>query len=211
MPDPILPQDDENSDDAAAAVYRAAFAKTRRTPPPPLDRARLSAQARGPRGESIRAHLWTIAILGVTLAALTWFLFGYIPSEGGLAGFGVGLMIGALVGRILMEVVSLVMLLSIDFSASSAAFLDANRRFLKYRRWAHQHLAVNLLIGYGVGYYVLLYVFRDVPTTAVLVLMAVSFPVIMSAVYFLSIRPGQRREREALEEWEALMEGTSAR
>ena len=200
-----MPQDPQHEDDAAAAVYREAFAKTRRTPPPPLDRARLSDLSRGPRGESVRAHVGTMLILAATLAVMSWYLYGYLTLDSYLARLGGRLMIGSLIGRILLEGYSLLLLLRIDFADASSKFIQASHAFLNCRQHAHKSLKWLALAGYAAGYYLLLYVFREVPSTATWVLLAVSFPLIMGAVYFLGIRPSERQEREALVELEGLM------
>lgn len=192
---------------------KEAWATQSETPatPPELDRARLAAGTRGPRRESVRSHLTNAAILGATLAVLLWYFFGYLGlarwGGDGLAVLGAGLMLVPLAVRIGIEAVSLWLLLRVDFAGATTAFARASHRFLAFRTRVNARFVQGSLVAYTVGYYLLLYVFREAFSTGVLALLALSYPVIMGAVYFLAIRPGLREERAALARYEELVAG----
>ena len=179
--------------------------------PPLLDRARLSEGSRGPRRESVRSHVFTIVILAVTLAVLTWYFFGYLGLSSatidGVVGFGVGAMLGVLAVRVLVEIVSLTLLLRVDFAEATREFARASHRFLSYRAKVNERFVRVALLVYSVGYFALVYRFKEAFGTVVLVLLIVSYPAIMAGVYFLAIRPGLRREREVLAEYAELLDG----
>ena len=182
--------------------------------PPLPDRARLSEGSRGPRRESVRSHVFTIVILGATLAVLTWYFFGYLglssATSDGVAGFGVGAMLGVLGVRILAEIVSLALLLRVDFTEATRDFARASHRFLNYRAKVNERFVQVALLTYSVGYFVLVYRFWEAFPPAVLVLLIVSYPVIMAGVYFLAIKPSLRREREVLARYAELLRGLDA-
>ena len=179
--------------------------------PPVLDRARLSAGTRGLRRESVLSHLFTIAILGVTLAVLTWYFFGYLGlsngTSDGLAGFGIGAMLGVLGVRILVEIGSLAHLLRVDFTEATRDFAHASHRFLSYRAKVNERFVQVALLAYSAGYFALVYRFREAFSPVVLALLIVSYPAIMAGVYFLAIRPSLRREREVLARYGELLGG----
>ncbi len=183
-----------------AALWRTSRAGST----PSLDRELLAGLSRDPRRESVRAHLFTIGILSVTLAVLTWFGVGYLSAEAGAVRVGIGLMALSLASRIFIEAFSLVLLLRIDFAEVTRAFVQANQRFLAFRAQVHRGVVGATFLLYSVGFYFFLYAARDYLHPWAIIVLAVSFPAIMGAIYTLAIRPGQRRERKALGRLEVL-------
>ncbi|MFK8056014.1 MAG: hypothetical protein AB8F78_07845 [Saprospiraceae bacterium] len=169
-------------------------------------RLNIMQRARDPKQESIQAQVLTIVILSIVVLVLLLFFHYLSPVEEQLSIIGKWLMIGSMLLRIAAELIGLSLARKIDFFESAAMFVQESRRLVGFRAGVHQNLVIISFALYSIGYYMLMPEWITYFSSAVIWLLCISFPVIMTVVIVLFIWPGMKREKVALLELEKLAE-----
>ena len=161
-------------------------------------------QAKSPQQESARAQAFTLLVLTTVVVILLLFFHYLSPVEQTLSIVGKWFMIGSLLIRIVAEAVGLIYARKVDFFASASNFVKQSRRLVKYRAGIHHHFVVATFVVYSLGYYMIIPEWSLYFSKPMIWLLIVSYIIIMALVIMLSIRPGMKRERLALNELEKL-------
>jgi len=106
-------------------------------------------------------HFFTIAILSFTMAVLVWYFVWVSAYKISLMSFGLGLMIGSLVVRVALELVSVQKLKAIKLDSDMSEFSKKMEVFYGWRKKLHFILTPIIYLSYVVGFVVLLPVFKE--------------------------------------------------
>ncbi len=152
---------------------------------------------------AVRMHLGNIAILAITLIAISSFFFYLAPLQEVLSHVGIALMTGGLLVRIAIECYSIYLSSKMDFSETAVEANGQALGFHAYRKRIHGPVTIGILIAYTAGFYILLPEFADYFTSIQVLLMGVSY-LLGAAIFGFSIRRAIKNEMKILNEMIAL-------
>lgn len=102
----------------------------------------------------------TVVILLVTALVLVWYFLFYLPINHTTIQLSATLMIGSLVLRMLAEMLSHWQLRQIDLLQSLKQYVQTFTRFYIWRQWIHFALTPLVMIGYSLGFILMLPLFK---------------------------------------------------
>ena len=146
---------------------------------------------------SKRAHLMNVLILLITVLGLVAFFYFLAPMQETLSRVGIALMIGGLLVRIGIELLSHQKARQIDYSSSSSQSASQARAFFAYRKRIHGPVTFTIVALYTIGFYSLTPEFANYFDTFWMWMMDGSYLVI-GGVLFMVIRKGVVREMRDL-------------
>ncbi len=149
--------------------------------------------------ESLSFHYGTVVILSTTLLVLCLFFYYVAPVQELLSRIGVGLMIGGLIVRIVLEGISISKSIKVAVNTDVLSVTNATIRFYKFRTFLHGTVAPIIVGLYTLGFYMLTPEFSLYFSFWKLVVIDVSY-IIIAAILFVKIRKGIKKELKALEE-----------
>jgi len=120
-----------------------------------LDTSNIIGIAKQKMKSTIKMQIGTILILLITLAGISAFLIYGAKFSQLFSLIGSGLMIGGLVLRILMELLSVYLSANIDFSESVLKTNTASFAYFRFRRLVNGPVTIGILILYTIGFYML--------------------------------------------------------
>jgi Na+/proline symporter len=150
--------------------------------------------------DSRKKHLITSAVLGITLLVVITYALT-VEGEGLLFMAGIGLMVGSLLVRILIEWNSLVSLKKINIGEITNSYLTQLKGFYKKRRKIQGSVTVALFGAYVVGFLLLIPLFKQAMPSGLFIYIIVSGPVILAVLaYFIwkKVREELRNLEEAV-------------
>lgn len=147
---------------------------------------------------SQKAHIGNGSILSVVVIGLVAFFYYLAPLQETLSRVGIGLMIGGLIVRVIIEVISYRKAGRINYSATSGESVEQARSFYLYRKEIHGPVTISIVVFYTIGFYVLTPEFSDHFSTFWMWMMDGSYLVI-GIVLFLGIRKGVVQEMRDLQ------------
>ncbi len=106
-------------------------------------------------------HLITIALLSITVLLIIWYFATYAAVTFNQFSIGLLLMIGSLLIRIVIEVISYSKLRKMDMRVDFKTYAAHLTRFYKKRRVLHFILTPLLYAAYVTGFVLLLQVFQE--------------------------------------------------
>lgn len=151
----------------------------------------------------VKMQIGNIAILTVTLIGISAFFVYVAPLEDTLSHVGIGLMLGGLLLRILIECYSIYRSYALDMSDAAAAANEETLRYYVYRKIIHGPVTIGILVAYTIGFYVLTPEFARYFTTTQVVLMDISY-LAAAAIFGYSIRKAIKTEMRVLDELKGL-------
>lgn len=150
--------------------------------------------------DSRKKHIITSAVLGITLLVVITYAFT-VEGEGLLFMAGIGLMVGSLLVRILIEWYSLVSLRKINIGEITNNYLTQLKGFYSKRRKIQGSVTVGLFGAYIVGFLLLIPLFKQAMPSGLFIYIIVSGPVILAVLaYFIwkKVREELRNLEEAV-------------
>ena len=163
----------------------------------------LIAQAKAHRKHTRNFHGGNIAVLlGVVFGLIVFFRY-VAPLQTLLSHVGIGLMIGGLLLRIVIELYSLVRSTRIDLSANARQATDDALAFLRFRKTVHGWVTITIVLLYSLGFYLLTPEFSQYFSLPWMILIDGSY-LVGAAILIGLIRRGIRKEVTALEELAAI-------
>jgi hypothetical protein len=167
--------------------------------PPHGDPGQLIMKAEKKRKGSLRQHMGTIAVLCITLIGLAWFFLYVARFQQFVSHIGVGLMVGGLVVRIVIELYSIYLSGKIDMSAAALNTTHSAVAFYKFRKKINGPVTVTILILYTIGFYMLTPEFSLYFSTLFMILIDASY-VLGALIFTWSIRTSIRKEMGILDD-----------
>ncbi len=149
--------------------------------------------------QTINMHIGNITILAITLIGLALFFYFLAPLQETLSHVGITLMLGGLLLRIVIEIMSIAKSNKIDLSSSVEKTNHQYIAFYNYRKNIHGKITMSLLVAYTIGYYLLIPEFVDYFSKIMVIVLTISYiPVAMIFGFF--IRKSIRDEMQYLDE-----------
>tara|TARA_R110002073_G_scaffold123234_2_gene266831 strand:- start:13288 stop:13887 length:600 start_codon:yes stop_codon:yes gene_type:complete len=149
--------------------------------------------------ESFFFYYGTIVILTFTLIGISTFFYFVAPVEKLLSRIGVGLMLGGLFIRIIIEVISISKSKKVHVLDRSLEVANNTISFYKYRKNIHGIIAPIIVGFYTVGFYMITPEFLIYLPVWNVVLYDVSY-LVMAVFLFIQIRKGVLKEMKTLRE-----------
>jgi hypothetical protein len=151
------------------------------------------------KGESLKHHYATIAILSVTLVIISLFFLYFAPVEFTLSRIGALLMVVGLAVRIVIEIISMAKLKRIDMTSNATDATSKAIDFRLVRKLIHGPVTILIVALYTLGFYLITPEFAVYIPTNLIILMCVSYP-IGGAILVWAGRNGIKQEMTALNE-----------
>jgi hypothetical protein len=164
-----------------------------------IDTGQIIAMAEKKKRDRVKSYLGTIIVLLVTTAILlTYFI--YVANFHQLTSkIGIGLMLGILALRIVIELVSIYFSTKISLSEIAIKTNNALLKFYYFRKNIHNPISVIFIVLYTIGFYLLTPEFCRFFSIPIMILMDGSY-IIGAAVFTWSIRKAIRKEMHELSE-----------
>lgn len=159
----------------------------------------LERMARKKKKNISSAHYVTILILSITLIGISYFFFKVVSFQHWLSKIGMTFMIGSLIIRIIVEIISTVKASKINVSNDVSSITQQAITFHRYRRKVHSLFTILIVGFYVIGFYLLTPEFNLYIKKEWLLLMHLSF-LIGACFVFIQARKGIREEMKALSE-----------
>jgi len=147
--------------------------------------------------KSKRAHLMNSLILGFVVIGLAAFFYFLAPMQETLSRTGIGLMIGGLIVRIIIELVSHQKARGINYGATSTESTIQAQKFYTYRKKIHGPITISIIALYTMGFYALTPEFSRYFSTYWMWMIDGSYLVIGTVLFFV-IRKGVVQEMRDL-------------
>jgi hypothetical protein len=148
---------------------------------------------------AINSHIGTIAILMITLIGISLFFINVAHFRQTMSHFGIALMTGVLIIRIIIEFYSLYISQRISLTESALKSSDATLRFYKFRKQIHGPTMIIILVLYTIGFYMLTPEFSLYMDFKMMLFIDISY-LVGAVPVGLSIRNGIRKEMHNLNE-----------
>lgn len=149
--------------------------------------------------KSKTAHIWNAAILGFVVIGLAAFFYYVAPMQETLSRVGIGLMIGGLIVRIIIELISHQKATHIDYAAASNESAAQAKNFYAFRKKIHGPVTITIIALYTIGFYALTPEFSRHFSTFWMWMMDGSY-VIIAVILFWGIRKGVVQEMKNLQQ-----------
>lgn len=143
------------------------------------------------------SHLGNVLVLTATLLGLIAFFYYLAPMEDTLSRTGIALMLGGLLLRILIELVSHSKSSQLDYGLESNRSVKQAEDFYSYRQKIHGPVTIIIVCLYTVGFYALSPEFSRYLSATWLWIFNLSY-IPIGVVLFFVIRKGIVREMNSL-------------
>ncbi|WP_207494438.1 hypothetical protein [Aridibaculum aurantiacum] len=153
----------------------------------------LVAIAKEKKRNVLYAHYGTVFILTITLIGLALFFYYVAPFKNALSKVGVYMMLGGLMVRILIEIISMVKSGAVQFSQNAEKATSAALSFYNFRKQVHGPVTIGIIGIYVLGFYFLTPEFSQYITLYWMIAMHVSF-IVIGIILTVVIRNGIKRE-----------------
>ncbi|RZS93184.1 hypothetical protein [Aquimarina brevivitae] len=148
---------------------------------------------------SAKFHYGNIVVLAATVVMLVLFFYFLAPVQHVLSRVGVGLMIGGLILRIIIEFVSVAKVKKINMADLAVQNLEQTRAFYNFRRVIHKPITIAIFAAYSIGFFMLMPEFSNYFEAWQLIVMNVSYIAIASVLIWI-IRKDVKKELKNLSE-----------
>lgn len=167
--------------------------KEARKEQPSIDSSAMLRTILKNHASSKRAHLMNVLILFITVLGLTAFFYFVAPMQETLSRVGIGLMVGGLIVRIIIELVSHQKARQIDYSTNSSLSAKQAQEFFAYRKKIHGPVTFIIVALYTIGFYSLTPEFSNYFSPLWMWIIDGSY-LLIGVLLFLGIRKGIVRE-----------------
>lgn len=164
--------------------------------------------ARENHNKSKKAQIGNVIVLSLVVIGLCAFFYFLAPLQETLSRIGIGLMIGGLLVRIIIELVSYQKASKIDYSSSSTDTMQQAQTFYNYRKRIHGPVTITIIALYTIGFYALTPEFSKYFDTFWMWMIDGSY-VIIAIILFLGIRKGVVQEMKDLKQINELQQSLS--
>ena len=148
---------------------------------------------------TVRLQWATIIILAITLVLISAFFRYEVHFKHTISHIGIGLMLGGLIIRIFLELISIFLSGKINLTETALKSNHSKMSYFKFRKIMNGPVTVLIVILYSIGFYLLTPEFSLYFSTAMMVLIDLSY--ILAAVIFIwSIRNAVKKEMSILNE-----------
>lgn len=148
---------------------------------------------------SKKAQIGNIIVLSLVVIGLCAFFIFLAPMQETLSRVGIGLMIGGLLVRIVIELVSHQKARNIDYSSSSTDSTQQAKEYYNYRKRIHGPVTITIIALYTIGFYALTPEFSKYFNTFWMWMIDGSY-VVIAIVLFIGIRKGVVQEMKDLQQ-----------
>lgn len=164
--------------------------------------------ARENHNKSKKAQIGNVIVLSLVVIGLCAFFYFLAPLQETLSRIGIGLMIGGLLVRIIIELVSYQKASKIDYSSSSTDTMQQAQTFYNYRKRIHGPVTITIIALYTIVFYALTPEFSKYFDTFWMWMIDGSY-VIIAIILFLGIRKGVVQEMKDLKQINELQQSLS--
>jgi len=171
--------------------------------PKASDMENINALIKNKKGWSIRFHYGNIIVLSVVLIVISLFFYCITPVQEILSRIGVGMMIGGLLVRIIIEFISVAKSKKINMMDDALQTTNNTISFYEYRKTIHGPVTLTIVALYTIGFYMITPEFSLYLKTWQVVLIDTSY-IFAAIIPFIGIRSGIRKEMKILSEIIAL-------
>ncbi|QCE43176.1 hypothetical protein [Psychroserpens sp. NJDZ02] len=159
----------------------------------------LYAKIKHKERDNYMFYYGTITILLITLVVIALFFYHVAPVKTLVSKIGVGLMLGGLIFRIYIEVISIYKAKQINTLDNALQAVDNTIKFHQFRKTIHQVIAPIIIILYTIGFYLITPEFSLHMPFWNLILIDVSY-VVIGIILFIVIRKAVKKEMHKLAE-----------
>lgn len=162
-------------------------------PGEPADTGHIIAMAKQQIKRTIRLQMTTILILTVVAAGLSAFFMYVAKLNHTISHIGTGLMIGGLVLRIIIELISIRLSANIDLSKTALKANNASLAYFKFRKKINGPVTITIVVLYSIGFYMLSPEFSLYFSTPVMIIMDLSY-ILIAVIFTWFIRMTIKKE-----------------
>ncbi|MHA7058113.1 hypothetical protein ACWGOQ_0012905 [Aquimarina sp. M1] len=148
---------------------------------------------------STRFHYGNILVLSIVLIGVVAFFYFVAPVKELLSKFGVGLMEGGLLLRIIIELISVCRAKGINILGNALQTTNDMITFYNFRKTIHGPVTLMILGLYTIGFYMITPEFSLYFKTWQMILIDVSY-IIAAIIPFIAIRKNIKKEIRILKE-----------
>lgn len=146
---------------------------------------------------TVRLQWTTIIILVITLLIIGSFFKFQAQFKQTISHVGIGLMLGSLIIRIILELISIFFAGKINLTQNALKLNQSNMSYFRFRKMMNGPVTISILILYTIGFYLLTPEFSLYFSTSMMIFIDLSY--ILAAVIFTwSIRKGVKKEMAIL-------------
>ncbi|MBL6446155.1 hypothetical protein JMN32_07540 [Fulvivirga sp. 29W222] len=149
--------------------------------------------------KSKKFHLGNVAILALVCIGISLFFYFIAPMQEAISRLGIVLMVGGLVVRIVIELVSHRKADQIEFNVDTKTTALQASKFYNWRKRIHGPVTVTIVSLYSLGFYLLTPEFLDYIPKFWVVIMDIGY-VIIAVILTIVIYTGIKKEMAALRE-----------
>lgn len=149
--------------------------------------------------QSKRFHLGNVAILAVTCIGISLFFYFLAPMQETISRIGIVLMVGGLIVRIVVELVSHRKADNIEFNVDTKTTALQASKFYAWRKRIHGPVTITIVLLYSLGFYLLTPEFLDYLPQFWVIVMDIGY-VVIAVVLTRVINTGIKKEMAALKE-----------
>lgn len=144
-----------------------------------------------------REHLLTIAILSLTAPVIGWFFLSYINASHWSITLGASGMVGCLIVRALLEIVSLYKFNQLSFIENAQETAEKFKHFYLWRKKIHGNVTLGFYTFYSLSFLFMAPMFVEYLGLQPVILIVTSFELIILFLAYFT-RMGIRREMKQL-------------
>ena len=159
----------------------------------------LYKKIRSREKENYFFYYGTVAILSITLLAISLFFYYIAPVKEILSRMGAGLMILGLLFRIFIEIISIYKAKRINNLDSTLKTAENTINFHRFRKSIHQIVSPIIIVLYTIGFYIITPEFSLHMKLWNIVLYDISY-IVIGIILFIVIRKGVKKEMKKLRE-----------
>ena len=163
----------------------------------PIGKDKVLAKINAKENENSYFYYGTLIILLITLIVISLFFYHVAPVQESLSRVGVGLMIGSLSIRIVIEIFSIVKAKRINLLDNSLTMTDDTIAFYGFRKIIHNSVTLPIVTLYTTGFYMITPEFSLYFSLWKLLLIDVSY-IVIAILLIIHIRKGIKKEMKSL-------------
>ena len=149
--------------------------------------------------DTVRLQWSTIIILAITLVAISTYFIYVAQFKQTISHVGIGLMLGGLVVRILLELISIFLSGKIKLTETALRSNYTTLSYFRFRKIMNGPVTITIVLLYSIGFYMLTPEFSLYFTTQIMVLIDASY-ILAAAIFTWSIRLAVKKEMMILNE-----------
>ncbi|KZS38677.1 hypothetical protein AWE51_13890 [Aquimarina aggregata] len=151
------------------------------------------------KASTIRFQYGNIVVLLITLVVISLFFYYIAPVQQILSRIGVGLMIGGLFLRIIIEFISIIKSKKVDIVNNVLSTTQETINYYNFRKRIHGPITVIIILLYTIGFYMITPEFSLYFSTWQMILINTSY-IIAAAIFIPIIRKSVKQEVKTLHE-----------